>query len=216
MGLFKKTQKIVKEEATPVSMTKKCAKCGKEHQLVIHNPKRRLDGSYAMPVAEFLSDVQVCDCGMLVTQLEYPADIMGIPGYADALQQHDSVVKKLSLLLTVTGDPRFWTYIAQYYSEQGDTQAEARAWEQVIARLESGEDKMTNNVPADAFAALKTTHSLAQNAEHRLIDAYRRAGYFDKALEKIQQCRENNISNERTLWLNLEEALSKTKNRIAQ
>lgn len=217
MGLFKKKSNQQTEEPRIINV--KCPKCGKMHELMLHHTKYLLDGTPALPMTKLLERIHVCDCGMLITPVEYSIVIMNNPRYTEGLSQSDPILRKLDLLISATGDLSALTYYAQYYNEIGDADKEKQALLRAIEALESGKDRMTLIVPANQFSSLHTNYPMHQYVEDRLIDLYRRTKQYEKAKILIKQRREKQYPltpHEIFAFLSLEEKFMRQNNSSAK
>lgn len=218
MRLFKKKEKKTWIEKEPCIV--KCPNCGKEHTLAVFEHKTRLDGMPALPMTEFMKAFSVCECGMLVTKVEFNPNVMQLDGYQQAMKEPDPTVRLLKLLYYANAeDATCWLRIADYYREQEMYGPERESLLKYIEALKCGNCHPWETVYAGQFASLKIENHICIHAEHCLIDAYRRIADWNAALNCIQQERKREYyadSGDIMRWLRKEEKLIKSRDTAPQ
>ena len=218
MGLFKKKSTETWAEKEPVVV--KCPNCGKEHTLAVFDCKYRLDGMLALPVSEYIKCFQVCECGMLVTKIDFNPNVMQLEEYQVALKEKDAVLRILRLLYYANAqDATIWINIADYYREQEMYGPEREALLKVIDALEAGYCHSWTEIYEGQFANLDIANHMCVMREHCLIDMYRRIADWNAALTRIQQERKRTYyadPSDIMRWLRKEEKLIKSRDTAPQ
>lgn len=216
MGLFKKKEK----QPECQYITAKCPHCGKEYTLPFYNFKWRLDGTPDLPMAKRMESLEICECGMLVSNVALSTRFFNAPEYQFALQETDPVLRKLkawSVLLN--GDAGLHMFYAHHYRECGNAEDEQIELCKAIDTIERGIDNATLRVFPKDCPQVKFKSEHFMTPEDRLVDLYRRTAQWDKALVLIQQLRTKEYTvrpNAKFAILDYEERLIKSKNSSVQ
>ena len=216
MGLFKKKEK----QPECQYITAKCPHCGKEYALPFYNFKWRLDGTPDLPIAKRMESLEICECGMLVSHVAFSTYFFQTQAYQEALQEESPVLRKLkawSVLLNC--DAGLHMFYAHYYHECGDIENEQLAIQQAIKVIEDGVDNATLRVFPHEFPKVQLKSEHFMTPEDRLVDLYRRASQWDKALTLIHQLRNGKYvvkPNAKFAILDYEEKLIQAKNNSVQ
>lgn len=214
--MFKRKVKVEANEniASSYKTTVICQNCGKQHEIIINIPMLYMDGSPACATEKYLQALVVCDCGLICGLQKYSASLLKDPEYLKCLNNPNDILRKLDLLYTATGNPIFLAYYVNYFHEIKDTNAEAMALQRYINTLIEHDFCVYYDIPAHSIVHCKA-NALTFNADDILIDAYRRAGQFDKSKQLIKKLKQNphkHKCDEMYKWLKIQKQLIRRKN----
>ena len=192
-----------------------CPNCGKEHQLTLYKAKYYMDGTPACPVEKWMECMQICSCGMLILPTPASVNIMEIPQYRDVVKPSDSTIDKLQALLLCSNSAELYPLCANYYEERNQPEQAMEYLLKAIECNERGEHQAWSYVPFNGFLNLPGLYEFYLDSQTRLVDLYRRAGQFDKALECIRKDKARSVPSEYKAveeWYKLETKLCKRHN----
>ena len=106
-------------------------------------------------------------------------------------------------------------YYAHYYREVGDAEQAHRWLRTAIENIESGADDEVYNMEGMDFAAYHIQGVFHLTPEVRVVDLYRQAGEYDKALQHIAQLKctpEYEMDNALMQYIEYQEMLLASQN----
>jgi pentatricopeptide repeat protein len=189
-----------------------CPNCGKQHEVTIHVPMLHLDGSPACSMEKCMEALTICNCGLLCGLHPYSPDWLQDAKYRRALQTPDATLRKISLLDVISGNPSIIAYYINYYHQIGDSQSEALMLRQYIHDLIEYDYCVYLEIPANSIVSCPMDETTFV-ARDLLIDAYRRAGDFQKAKQLVDELeKETHKLDEMYKWLKKQKKLIAHKN----
>ena len=202
----------------------KCPICGRPHTLeVTDDVGCFLDGVPYQTMESMMKMVALCEnCGVLYTTSKFDANVdeqtaWRSEEYQQAYQAsyRDMTEKKLALFDAMYHPTYMPLYYAHYYREVGDAEQESRWLSTAIANIESGADEEEYNMDGMDFVAYHIQGVFHLTPEVRVVDLYRRAGEYDKALQHIAQLKctpEYEMDNALMQYIEYQEMLLASQN----
>lgn len=191
-----------------------CPNCGKAHDIMINVPALYMDGSPACSMSKCMEALAVCECGMLCGVNQYDPAWLTNEQYIAALHTQDETLRKINLFYALSENPTILAYYINYYHENGNQAQEQYYLQRYISDLIQYD--YTVSLPIDSNSIIKCPMERTTfRAKELLVDAYRRNGQFENALDVIKLL-ENDIHthkyDEISKWLRVQKQLVNKRN----
>lgn len=169
----------------------RCPNCGAIHTVELIQPTGYyLNGMHNVPMSKYTENMVLCKCGLLCTA-RMPDNIverMKMQEYNDAIaKQYASVTEqKIALFNALYQAMVTPLYYAHYYDEIGNTEKRTQSLQEAIQNILTKKDNSIYNLHGLPMVTFGYSADLVLQPEERLVDLYRCAGDFDKAIKQIK------------------------------